>query len=135
MNEEIVFWKWISESSLALVTANAVFHWSLEPNSTPQKMFDRHPTLSGCDIVNYRTDEAQKWLVLCGYAARNNQIAGQLQLYSVEKKMTQPLEGHACAFLQYKVEGAAKASTLFCLANKTATGAKVKKIFIFLFFM
>jgi len=125
VTEEIVFWRWISETALALVTPTAVFHWSMEPNTAPQKMFDRHASLSGCDIVNYRTDEAQKWLLLSGYAARNNQIAGQMQLYSVEKKMTQPLEGHACAFTQFLVEGSTKKSTLFCLANKAQNGVKL----------
>jgi len=123
--EEIVFWRWISESLLALVTPTCVYHWSIEPNAVPIKMFDRHASLSGCDIVNYRTDEAQKWLLLSGYAARNNQIAGQMQLYSVEKKMTQPLEGHACAFTQFVVEGSTKSSTLFILANKSQTGVKL----------
>eukprot|EP01091_Cochliopodium_minus_P018741 TRINITY_DN767_c0_g3_i2.p1 TRINITY_DN767_c0_g3~~TRINITY_DN767_c0_g3_i2.p1 ORF type:complete len:1748 (-),score=554.20 TRINITY_DN767_c0_g3_i2:55-5298(-) len=123
--EEIVFWRWISETALALVTPTQVYHWSMEPNVQPQKMFDRHASLSGCDIVNYRTDEAQKWLLLSGYAARNNQIAGQMQLYSVEKNVTQPLEGHACVFVPFLVEGSSKPSTLFCLANKTQTGVKL----------
>ena len=127
--EEILFWRWISETSLALATPTCVYHWSMEPNTQPQKMFDRHASLSGCDIVNYRCDESQKWLLLSGYAARNNQIAGQMQLYSVEKKMTQALEGHACCFTSFTVEGSTKPSTLFSLANKTQTGVKVRKDF------
>ncbi|KAG4220478.1 hypothetical protein PC116_g31043, partial [Phytophthora cactorum] len=27
MNEDVVFWKWVSESTLGLVTETSVFHW------------------------------------------------------------------------------------------------------------
>lgn len=30
MEQEIQFWKWISTNKLALVTENAVFHWSMD---------------------------------------------------------------------------------------------------------
>ena len=30
MNEPIVFWKWISNNTLALITEKSVYHWSLE---------------------------------------------------------------------------------------------------------
>lgn len=41
MTEDVIFWKWISPNTLALVTETSVFHWSMEGDSTPQKMFDR----------------------------------------------------------------------------------------------
>lgn len=41
MSEDVVFWKWISLNTLALVTENAVYHWSMEGDSQPVKMFDR----------------------------------------------------------------------------------------------
>ena len=28
-----------------------------------------------------------------------------MQLYSVERKVSQPIEGHAAAFIQFKMEG------------------------------
>lgn len=30
MTEDVVFWKWISINTLALVTENSVYHWSME---------------------------------------------------------------------------------------------------------
>lgn len=30
MTEDVIFWKWISLNTLALVTETAVFHWSME---------------------------------------------------------------------------------------------------------
>lgn len=70
MAEEVIFWKWISVNTVALVTETAVYHWSMEGESLPQKMFDRHASLAGCQIINYRTDENQKWLLLIGISAQ-----------------------------------------------------------------
>jgi hypothetical protein len=42
MTEDVVFWKWISVNTIALVTEGAVYHWSMEGDSLPLKMFDRH---------------------------------------------------------------------------------------------
>jgi len=39
-------------------------------DSTPVKMFDRHSTLNGCQIINYRTDHKQQWLLLIGISAQ-----------------------------------------------------------------
>jgi clathrin heavy chain len=125
MTDNVVFWRWISESTVALVTATAVFHWAMDGESKPVKMFDRHASLNGADIVNYRSDKDGKWLVLIGYSAVNGQIVGALQLYSVDKKMSQPIEGHAAAFATLQVRGNSTPSTLFCLANRTATQSKI----------
>lgn len=48
MNEDVVFWKWISEKSLGLVTDNSVYHWDvMDPGqAAPVKIFDRHMNLS-----------------------------------------------------------------------------------------
>lgn len=55
-----------------------------------------------------------------------NRIIGAMQLYSKEKNVSQPIEGHTAAFHQYTCEGATSPSTLFSFAAKTATGAKVR---------
>jgi len=39
-------------------------------DSQPQKMFDRHSSLAGCQIINYRTDAKQQWLLLIGISAQ-----------------------------------------------------------------
>lgn len=48
MNEDVVFWKWISEDSLGLVTDAAVYHWNVfdENQLTPVKITDRHANLT-----------------------------------------------------------------------------------------
>lgn len=48
-----------------------------------------------------------------------------MQLYSVDRKVSQPIEGHAAAFAEFKIEGNAKPSTLFCFAVRSPAGGKV----------
>ena len=49
-----------------------------------------------------------------------------MQLYSKEKNVSQPIEGHAAAFASLTLEGATTPSTLFTFATKAAAGAKVR---------
>ena len=50
----VVFWKWISPNSIALVTATSVSHWSIEGDTPPLKIFDRNAQiLEGTQIINY----------------------------------------------------------------------------------
>lgn len=125
MTEDVVFWKWISLNTLALVTETSVYHWSMEGDSQPSKAFERHSSLYGCQIINYRTDAKQSWLLLIGISAHNNRVVGAMQLYSVERKCSQPIEGHAASFAQFKMEGNAEPSNLFCFAVRTVQGAKL----------
>ncbi|XP_077996053.1 clathrin heavy chain 1 isoform X1 [Glandiceps talaboti] len=125
MVEDVTFWKWISVNTIGLVTDNAVYHWTMEGDSQPAKVFDRHSSLAGCQIINYRTDQKQQWLLLIGISAQQNRVVGAMQLYSVERKVSQPIEGHAAAFSQFKIDGNPEASTLFCFGVRGAQGGKL----------
>lgn len=48
-----------------------------------------------------------------------------MQLYSVDRKISQPIEGHAAAFTQFKMEGNPQPSTLFSFAVRGAQGGKL----------
>jgi clathrin heavy chain len=50
MTEDVAFWKWISETSLGLVTDSSVYHWDVfDPSqAAPVKVFDRHTNLQVC---------------------------------------------------------------------------------------
>lgn len=48
-----------------------------------------------------------------------------MQLYSKERGVSQPLEGHAGAFAELRLEGAPHPTKLFTFAVRTAQGAKV----------
>lgn len=130
-NEDVVFWKWVSESTIGMVTETAVFHWTInDATSPPQKVFDRHPTLAGAQIINYRTTPDEKWLVLVGISgnAANPsafKVKGSMQLYSRERGVSQPIEGHAASFAEIKLDGHQHPTKLFTFAVRTATGAKL----------
>ena len=52
LTEPVIFWKWISPAAVAMVTGNAVFHWSMEgapePLSSPRpSMLALPPTQAG----------------------------------------------------------------------------------------
>ncbi|CAL8108322.1 unnamed protein product [Orchesella dallaii] len=126
MPEEVVFWKWISVSTLGLVTEKAVFHWSMEGEDKPKKMFDRHSSLASTQIINYRTDSKQEWLLLVAISAQSNRVVGAMQLYSVERKVSQPIEGHAGTFAQIRVEGNPELSNLVCFAVRNLQGGHGK---------
>lgn len=51
-----------------------------------------------------------------------------MQLYSVERKVSQPIEGHAAAFAQFKSPGNAEPSNLFTFGVRGAAGGKVSDL-------
>jgi clathrin heavy chain len=93
--------------------------------AAPKKIFDRHERLEGATIINYRVDNSQKWLMLIGLTRdENGATKGVMQLYSVEKGITQPIEGHAAAFCDFKMTSDYTA-TIICIAANTSQGGKL----------
>lgn len=135
MNEDVTFWAWINDTTLGMVTEHTVYHWKvMEGQAAPQKVFDRHASLAGNQIINYRISPDGQWLVLVGISSNpaagqpgSNafKIKGSMQLYSVERGVSQPIEGHAAAFTTVNVDGAANPTKLFAFAVRTGTGAKL----------
>jgi clathrin heavy chain len=70
MNEEVVFWKWVNNSMLGLVTERSVYHWSIENDGPPVKVFERHSNLNGSQIINYRVNKQGNWMMLIGISAQ-----------------------------------------------------------------
>lgn len=60
-----------------------------------------------------------------GISAQQNRVVGAMQLYSVQRRCTQPIEGHAASFATFKMEGNPEPSTLFCFAVRTVQGGKL----------
>lgn len=125
MSEDVVFWKWISETTLGLVTESAVFHWDVYDSSqaSPVEVFKRNPNLNGCQIINYRIDG--KWMVVVGISQQQGRVVGAMQLYSKDRGISQSIEGHAAAFGSLKIEGNPQETRVFTFAVRTATGAKL----------
>ncbi|MQM02720.1 hypothetical protein Taro_035489, partial [Colocasia esculenta] len=74
MSEQVVFWKWVTPKMLGIVTQTSVYHWSIEGDSEPVKMFDRTANLANNQIINYRCDPSEKWLVLIGIAPGSPEV-------------------------------------------------------------
>ncbi|KAI5459806.1 hypothetical protein BGZ63DRAFT_425756 [Mariannaea sp. PMI_226] len=127
MNEDVQFWKWISETSIGLVTSSSVYHWDVyEANQdAPVKVFERHANLNGCQIINYRVNSDGKWMVVVGISSQQGRVVGAMQLYSKDRGISQAIEGHAAAFGTLRLEGAPQDTKLFTFAVRTASGAKL----------
>jgi clathrin heavy chain len=119
LGEEVSFWCWASSTTLALVTESAVFHWSIaegEPaNAPPVRLFERHSSLAGAQIISYRA--ASNWMCLVGIRAQQKRIAGTIQLHSMERNLSQIIEGHVGAF----AEADSSKKKLFCFAGRSTT--------------
>ncbi|KAL1731173.1 hypothetical protein EV714DRAFT_249463 [Schizophyllum commune] len=130
-NEDIVFWKWVSDTTIGMVTETSVYHWTIaDSTSPPQKIFDRHATLVGSQIINYRVTPDEKWMVVVGISGNASnpsafKIKGAMQLYNKDRGVSQPIEGHAAAFAEMKLDGHQHPTKLFTFAVRTATGAKL----------
>ncbi|KAK4240826.1 hypothetical protein C8A03DRAFT_31102 [Achaetomium macrosporum] len=127
MSEDVTFWKWISESTLGLVTENAIYHWNVfDPSqAAPVKVFDRNTNLQGNQIINYRTSADGKWMVVVGISPQQGRVVGAMQLYSKDRGISQAIEGHAAAFGTIRLDGAPEDTKLFTFAVRTAVGAKL----------
>jgi clathrin heavy chain len=123
--ESVLFWKWISVKTVAIVTEKSVYHWSMEGSSTPQKVFDRHDNLKDSTIINYKTDKNEQWLLLVGLAKIDGEPRGTMQLYSVERGVTQYIEGHAASFLEFPVQGGKTATVVAITSTNNTDGGKV----------
>lgn len=124
MSQSVVFWKWISETTLGLITDTSVYHWDvIDPNPTsPVKVFDRSDNLIGCQIINYRVEKQGLWMVVVGISSQQGRVVGAMQLYSKDRAMSQSIEGHAAAFGTFPIPGAPREAKLFSFAVRNATG-------------
>ncbi|KAF7458261.1 putative clathrin heavy chain [Cryptosporidium felis] len=113
--ESVVFWKWLSSRILAIVGDKGIYHWNVESgnsNSIPVRIFERAGRLAeqSTQIVGYQTDSTQRWCLLMGLCPVTNEtsggisIRGQLQLFSVEKRQQQLIEGFSGNFGELVVD-------------------------------
>lgn len=128
MNEDVVYWKWFSETSLGLVTDTAIYHWNVfsPTEASPVKQFDRLPSLNGCQIINYRVNDDETWSVVVGISSQQGRVVGSMQLYSQKRGISQSIEGHAASFATVRVEGSPLPHKLFTFAVRSQTGARLQ---------
>ena len=130
----VTYWRWLSPNLIALVTATSVFHWSIEGDSPPIKIFDRNAALTeGTQVINYQISDDNKWCLLCGISAGGapGVINGTMQLYSIDKAVSQILQGHSGVFATIKVPGVGRdVETAQILAFEDRKPDQPAKLFI-----
>ncbi|KCV69120.1 clathrin heavy chain [Fonticula alba] len=119
----IVFWKWVDASTIGIVTQDAVYHWSVEGTSAPVKMFDRLPAMASAQIINYRASPDNKWLFVIGITLDNTRINGAIQLYNVDRSISQPIEGHVGTFATFKMDNNPHPTKVFAFATRSASSS------------
>lgn len=122
-SESIVFWKWVAPRVLALICEKDVYHWNVETaNSTPEKIFQRAGKLgeAGTQIISYAANSSMTWCLLTGISTQDQgkTIDGNMQLYSMERKQQQFLEGHAGSFGNVLVDDTSTPAGLFAFAER-----------------
>ncbi|KAG0693720.1 clathrin terminal domain complexed with Pitstop 1 [Suillus ampliporus] len=128
--EDVVFWKWVSDTTIGIVTNTAVYHWSIsDQTSPPQKVFDLHVTLTGAQAINYCATPDEKWLALGITSDTTNPSAfkdrGTIQLYNRERGVSHLIEGHAVTFAELKLDGHQHVTKLLAFAVRKETGAQL----------
>ena len=64
-------------------------------------------------------------MVVVGISPQQGRVVGSMQLFSHVRGISQPIEGHAAAFADIRLEDASSDTHLFTFAVRTATGAKL----------
>ncbi|XP_039016474.1 clathrin heavy chain 1-like [Hibiscus syriacus] len=92
-------------------------------------MFERTANLVNNQIINYKCDPSEKWLVLIGISPgapeRPQLVKGNMQLFSVNQQRSQALEAHAASFAQFKVPGNENPSILISFATKSFNAGQI----------
>lgn len=125
------FWRWIEEDVLGIVGQSNVYHTNINSSDAPQKVFEQEAKFSKCQIMNYGIDTSKNWCYLVGiYQGANNQICGHMQLFFIEKRQQQILEGFAATFSDMPVTDATThKNSIFCFCEKKA-GETTQKLHI-----
>ncbi|OAV88438.1 hypothetical protein PTTG_29033 [Puccinia triticina 1-1 BBBD Race 1] len=103
-HENVLFWKWINDSTLEKVTKTTVYPWAtLNPTSTPVKVFDQNKNLAGQQIITYLASPNKKWMVLVGITINPSvlKVKISMQLHNKDCAISQSIKGHAASFANY----------------------------------
>ena len=71
----VFYWRWVTPDIIGMVTQTSVYHWALNGQSEPEKMFERHSNLQPCQIINYRISMDAKWLLVVGIAPGSTPVS------------------------------------------------------------
>jgi len=77
---------------------------------------------SSTQIIGFQMDSQEKWCALWGIGSNDGgkTINGYIQLYLIEGKKQQMLEGHCCCFGQVLLHNESHVSEVFCFVERKA---------------
>ncbi|KAG7890259.1 hypothetical protein KL907_004218 [Ogataea polymorpha] len=127
MSEPVIFWSWLDDSTIGLVTASSIYTWAVFDGTEngPVQLTARHVSLANCQLTNLIANYNLSWFALCGIAQENGRIVGHIQLYSKARNVSQPIEGHVCAFAKFKLQNSPVDTQLFACASRTVDGGNL----------
>lgn len=128
LDEPVIYWKWLNDQFLGLVTASSVYIWNVfdgQPNAGPTKLTVRHANLANAQIINFTANEKLDWFAVVGITQENGRIAGKIQLYSKGRNVSQAIEGHVAAFSSISLEGSSTPTQVFVCGNRTEAGGQL----------
>merc|ERR1719284_1336036 len=114
-----------------MIGEKEIYHWNLAvANSTPEKVFQRSGKLAeaGTQGISYATNSAMSWCLLTVISTQDQgrTIDGNMQLYSMEKKQQQLLEGHYGTFGNVLVDDSGPPAGLFAFMERKAGTTQTK---------
>ncbi len=127
-DEPVIFWKWLNDEQLGLVTASSIYTWNVfdgQPSSGPTKLTTRHANLNNAQIINFVANANFDWFAVVGITQENGRIAGKIQLYSKQRNVSQAIEGHVANFSSITLENASSPTQVFVCGNRTATAGQL----------
>ncbi len=127
MHEPIVFWQWLNDNEIGLVSAQKIYTWNVMDGTSngPVELTSRHVSLANCQLTQMVTNFESSWFALCGVAQENNAIVGHIQLFSKARNISQPIQGHVCCFGKVRQQGASVDTQVFACASRTPTGGNL----------
>ncbi|SIO73338.1 clathrin, heavy polypeptide [Babesia microti strain RI] len=138
-DEFVVFWKWLSEDEIAIVTEYSVYHWRVNPQRAsqvpPEKIFERLGKLKddNVQIINYQSDPTRQWCLLSSISTEDQgkTMDGHMMLYSTVRKQHQILQGHAGVFGNIKSKTGEIIPVLSFVEKKSGSTPKLHVMDIF----
>lgn len=122
-NEEIVFWRWIDDSTIVFVTKSAVFHWTLPGMAPPQKLYS--VDLTGCKVIDYKSSANGKLCYLTWHTKTDDRLVFKSLVYDREKHTTTAIDGQAVGFLEHTLPGRTSPSDLLVYVTRKCPGGQL----------
>lgn len=108
LDEPVIFWKWLSNDVLGLVSARNIYTLNVfddNVNGKPILLTQRNAALNSTQIINIIANNKLDWFALVGIMQENGRIAGKIQLYSKNRNISQVIDGHVATFTNILLEG------------------------------